>query len=357
MKNSDYMEWAKTKSAARFSLATSGVKEFPFRELKVRLEDLELRRPPGYMYEPLQSALAEKSGVPVECVVPAMGTSFANHLAMAALLSPGDEVLIEQPVYDPLLSVAQYLRTTVKRFQRRAEHGFRIDISEIERQITANTRLIVLTNLHNPSSALTDESTLRQIQEVARKVGARVLVDEVYLEVVCVMGKAVRSAFHLGPEFVVTTSLTKAYGLSGVRCGWILAEPEVTRRLWQLQDLYYATPPHIAERLSVTALRQIDQIAARAQSILSHNRPILDRFLDARSDLIVVRPEIGSVMFPRLARGRVDELCSLLRQKYETTVVPGRFFEMPDHIRIGIGGEADELGEGLERLAAALDMM
>jgi hypothetical protein len=82
MKNSDYMEWAKTKSGARFNLATSGVREFPFRDLKVRLDDLELRRPPGYMYEPLQNALAEKSGVPAECVVPALGTSFANHLAM-----------------------------------------------------------------------------------------------------------------------------------------------------------------------------------------------------------------------------------------------------------------------------------
>jgi aspartate/methionine/tyrosine aminotransferase len=357
MKNSDYMEWAKTKSGARFSLATSGVKEFPFRELKVRLEDLELRRPPGYVYEPLQRALAEKSGVPSECVVPAMGTSFANHLAMAALLNPGDEVLIEQPVYDPLLSIAQYLRTTVKRFQRRPEQGFRVDIAELERQITPNTKLIVLTNLHNPSSALTDESTLRQIQDLAGKVGARVLVDEVYLEVASVMGKAVRPSFHLGPEFVVTTSLTKAYGLSGVRCGWILAEPEVARKLWQLQDLYYATPPHIAERLSVIALQQLDQISARARSILSNNRVILDRFLDARSDLFVVRPEVASVVFPRVALGRVDELCLLLRQKYETTVVPGRFFEMSDHIRVGIGGEAEELAAGLERLAAALDMM
>ena len=357
MKNSDYMEWAKTKSGARFNLATSGVREFPFRDLKVRLDDMELRRPPGYAYEPLQKALAEKSGVPAECVVPAMGTSFANHLVMAALVNPGDEVLLEQPIYDPLLSVARYLRTTVKRFQRRAEHGFRIDIGDLEREMTPGTKLIVLTNLHNPSSALIDESTLRGIQHLAKKVGARVLVDEVYLEVASVMGKAVRSSFHLGPEFVVTTSLTKAYGLSGMRCGWILAEPEVTRKLWQLQDLYYATPPHIAERLSVTALQQIDQISARAQSILSSNRPILDRFLDTRSDLNVVRPEIGSVMFPRVARGRVDELCSLLRQKYETTVVPGRFFEMPDHIRIGIGGDGDELAAGLERLAAALDVM
>ena len=221
-----------------------------------------------------------------------MGTSFANHLAMAALLNPGDEVLIEQPVYDPLLSIAQYLRTTVKRFQRRAEQGFRIDIAELERQITPNTKLIVLTNLHNPSSALTDESTLRQIQDLAGKVGARVLVDEVYLEVASVMGTAVRPSFHLGPEFVVTTSLTKAYGLSGVRCGWIVAEPELARKLWQLQDLYYATPPHIAERLSVIALQQLDQISARARSILSNNRVILDRFLDARSDLFVVRPEV-----------------------------------------------------------------
>src|SRR5207253_9492419 len=110
------------------------------------------------------------------------GTSLANHLAMAALIEHGDEVLIEQPTYDPLLAVARYLDAKIRRFPRPFEIEFKIDIDALEKQITPRTRLIVVTNLHNPSSALVDEATLRKVREVARDAGAHVLVDEAYLE-------------------------------------------------------------------------------------------------------------------------------------------------------------------------------
>src|SRR5262249_38320497 len=160
----------------------------------------------------------------------ATGTTLANHLAMAAILEPDDEVVVEQPVYDPLLAVPRYLRARVKRFLRRREDDFRIELPELERVVTAQTRLIVITNMHNPTSAVVPIETLKQIGELAESVGARVLVDEVYLEAIF---DGVRPyAFGLGPEFVTTGSLTKAYGLSGLRCGWILAEPELARRIW-----------------------------------------------------------------------------------------------------------------------------
>src|SRR5207302_9436693 len=140
-------------------------------------------------------------------VTVAGGTSMANHLAMAAMIEHGDEVLIEQPTYDPLLAVAEYLGAEIKRFARRFEDGFKIDIEALEKQISPRTRLIVLTNLHNPSSALVDETTLRKIGDLARNVGARVLVDEVYQE--AIFENAPRSAMSLGPEFVATSSFPK----------------------------------------------------------------------------------------------------------------------------------------------------
>jgi len=349
---SDYMQWAKTRSQSPFNLATSGLLNYPISDLGVTLEDLELSGPSWYGYEPLQQALAAKCGVSPDSVVAAIGTSQANHLTMGVVLERGDEVLIEQPAYDLLVALARYLGAEVKRFPRRFEDGFRIDLREIERAVSRRTRLIVITNLHNPSSALTENETLSEIGEIARKVGARVLVDEVYLE--ALFGSA-RSAFHLGSEFIVTSSLTKAYGLSGLRCGWILAEPELAVGMRQLNDLFCVIPAHPAERLSVIALNKLDRIGARARTLLETNRRLLDQFFESRDDLEVFKSSFGTTSFPRLKHGDVEKLCTLLRDKYETTVVPGRFFEMPDHFRIGIGCQTQMLKAGLDRLGAALD--
>src|SRR5881296_4696430 len=181
-KHSDYMYWSKTQSHARFNLATSGVAPFPLRELPVNLESLEINGENSYGYAPLQQAIAAHCGVDPECVVEAAGTSMANHLAMAAIIEPGDEVLIEYPAYGPILDVARYLEADVKRFRRVEENGWAVDPAEVRRCITPKTRLIVITNLHNPTSVLTPESVLREIGDIARGIGALVLVDEVYLD-------------------------------------------------------------------------------------------------------------------------------------------------------------------------------
>ena len=185
---SEYMEWAKTRSAAPFNLASSGVAAFPLAELGARIEDLEICGPSAYGYAPLQERLARKAGVDPDRVVHATGTSMANLLVLAAAAEPGDVVLIEEPTYSLLVDAARWLRLDVRRFPRRAEEGFRLDPREVERALTPRTRLVVLTNLHNPSSAFVPPEDLRAVGEAARSVGARVLVDEVYLETLAVRG-------------------------------------------------------------------------------------------------------------------------------------------------------------------------
>jgi len=224
---------------------------------------------------------------------------------------------------------------------------------DLERLVTPKTRLIIITNLHNPSGVLIDDARMKQIGAIARRVGARVLVDEVYMETL--FEQSPRTSFHLGEEFVVTSSLTKAFGLSGLRCGWILAQRDLAKRMWLLNDLFAATAVHAGERLSVVAMQQVEGIGERAKQLLDRNRQILNDFLDTREDLEVVRPEFGTVMFPRVRHGTSERLCELLREKYKTSVVPGIFFEMPAHFRIGIAGNTDLLSEGLHRLGLALD--
>jgi len=181
-RQSDYMLWAKTQSRARFNLATSGVASFPMRDLPVTLDQLEINGDSTYGYAPLQHAIAKKYEVNPDCVVAAAGTSMANHLAMAAVIDPGDEVLLEQPTYELLPSTLLYLGAAVKRFARSEESGYALDPAKVRRALTPKTKLIVLTNLHNPSSVLAPESALREVGDLARSVGARVLVDEVYLD-------------------------------------------------------------------------------------------------------------------------------------------------------------------------------
>ena len=349
---SSYMHWAKTSSTAKFNLATSGMPNLSIRDLRVSLDDLEITDG-GYGYGPLMERIGARYGVDPSSIVTAAGTTFANHLAMAALIKPGDEVLFESPAYEPMLATVRYLGADVKRFTRRFEEGFAVSAEEVEKAVSSRTRLIVLTNLHNPSGVLIDDETLKQVGEIARRVGARVLVDEVYIETL--FEQSPRTSFHLGHEFVVTSSLTKAFGLSGLRCGWIFAAPELAQRMWLLNDLFASTPVHAGERLSVVALDQISELGARAKTLLDRNRELLNAFLDTRHDLEVVRPEFGTVMFPRVRSGNADQFCRLLREKYETSVVPGAFFELPAHFRVGIAVETETLKAGLERIGAALD--
>jgi aspartate/methionine/tyrosine aminotransferase len=298
--------------------------------------------------------VAAHVGAPLECVVvPGGGTSFANHLALAGLVGSGDEVLIESPCYRLMAAVARYLGATVTEFPRRAEDGFALDPEVIRSRLSPRTRVIVLTNLHNPTSVQAPEGQLRALAAIAREARLKVLVDEVYRE--AVFDGTAPSAFHLGPEFVVTSSLTKVYGLSGLRCGWILAEPELARSLWRLNDLFGVNAPHIAERLAVAAFAGLPAIRGRARALLEANRPFLRAFLESREDLEVVRAPWGTTAFPRLRSGSVATLTERLRTQYETSVVPGKFFGADAHFRIGIGGETGMVREGLRRLGRALD--
>lgn len=351
---SQYMEWAKLRSSAKYNLATSGMANLALAELGVRLDQLEINGPTIYGYDPLLKALAARYRVPQECVVTAMGTSFANYLAMAAATEPGDEILIEQPAYDPMLGAARYLGLEIRRFQRRPAKNFSVEAAEVEHNLSPRTRLIVLCNPHNPSGALISDSVLQELASCARSRNAYVLVDEVYREML--FQAQPETAFHLDPErFIVTSSLTKAYGLSGLRCGWVLAPPQLAQRMWRIHDVHAGTYPFLTEYLGVIALQKLPQIVQRVKPVLDENRALLWDFLAGRDELDYFWPEYGTIVFPRLKNGNVNEFCRVLREEFETSIVPGEFFEMPEHFRIGVGGSVPEVRAALQQFARGLD--
>lgn len=350
-KQSEYMYWAKTQSRARFNLATSGVGAFPLGELGV-LPPLEINGDNSYGYPPLKRAIATRYGVDPDCVITAAGTSGANYLAFSTLLDPGDEVLIEDPTYGLLVDALESVGAVVKRFARTHDGGYALETEAVRRAITPKTKLIVVTNLHNPSSVLTGESVLREIGEIARSVGARVLVDEVYLD--AVYENTPRTSFLLGPHFVVTSSLTKVYGVSGLRCGWVLAEADLARAMWRMNDLLAATPVHPGELLSVAVFENINTIRDRFRRIVQADRKVLTGFLDRAPALSAVRTEWGTTTFLRLPGGNADPFLERLRAGRDTSAVPGRFFGMPECFRVGMGVDSEMFAEGLRRIEESL---
>lgn len=344
-----YMDWAKTRSPVRYNLGSSEVPHFRMDRWRIDAANLELDGMSYYRYPPLREAIAAKCGVTPERVVMADGTSMANMLALSALIAPGDRVAIEHPAYEPMVAAAEHLGADVRRFVR-AGPAFDLDPDTIP----ADCKLIVLTNLHNPTGNLADAATLGAIHALAERDDAHVLIDEVYLDAAL---PAQTTAALLGDRFVCTSSLTKCYGLSGLRCGWILATPELAEAMWRLNELFGVAQAHQAERLSCIALARLDEIAAENAALLERNRALANAFFAGRSEIEVAPMTGGITAFPRLLRGDVDALDAILRAKHDTAIVPGRFFGLADHFRIGIGSPTAIVEGGLDRLGAALDDM
>jgi aspartate/methionine/tyrosine aminotransferase len=351
---SDYMRFAKLESGATYGLASSGVADCVMSDLSPELSDLTLNGPNSYGYGPLVERIAERFAISPETVVTAHGTSFSNHLAMAALVEPGDEVLVEDPAYELLTATLGYFQARVTRFKRSPADRWRLNPDAVAERLTDNTKLVVLTNLHAPTSDFAAPETITAVAAAAARVGAWVLLDEVYLELMFRSGEA-STAFHPEGNVIVTSSLTKAYGLSGLRCGWILAPAQLAHKMRRLNDLFASVPPHVVERLSVLAFDRLPALRAHANAMIDANRVAYREILGGHPALDQVMLDQGTTMFPRLIAGDAETFFRRLKADYDTSVVPGHFFGRPDCVRIGLGGDIAMTREGLRRIALALN--
>ena len=352
MAASPYLEWAKLHSTATWNLATSGVPHASLADLGASAESLLLSGPNAYGYPPLLERIAAHHGVDPSMVVTATGCSMANFLALAALVAPGDEVLIERPTYEPLLCAAAHLGASIVRVDRHAADGFRLDADAVIAAMTARTRVVVLANLHNPTSQLTSNETLRRVGDAAVRLGARVLVDEVYLD--AVFAEPPGTAVHLGPAFVSTSSLTKVYGLSGLRCGWIVADAALAERIRRLNDVYGNVQPFAMDWLAAAAFDRLPALHQRTRHLLDANRRLFATWAAGRDDIAATATDWGTTVCVRPTRIAAELLCTALRERHDVSIVPGRFFELPDYARISLCTDSDVLREGLGRIAEVL---
>jgi len=354
-----YMSWAKAMPNVRTNLARSGVEPCPAGLLRLSGRDLATHHAAGYGWAPLRRAIGRRYGVaPDRVLTVSGGTSLANWVACAAALDGAGEraeVIVERPTYEPLVRIVEALGGGIRRLDRWHEEGWSIDPGRFARLVTPRTRLAIVTNLHNPSGARIEPAILQAMARALDRVGAFLLVDEVYLE--CLFGASRgRSSVHAGPNVIATNSLTKAYGLDGLRAGWILGPRRLVSRAGKIHDLLGVNGVAPGDRMALAALRNLAAVRRRASAILAPNLERVKRFLAREPRLHAHLPPGGNVLFARLPAGiDADRFARHLRLRYDTLVVPGRFFESPRFIRISFGCAPAALAHGLRSLSRTLD--
>jgi aspartate/methionine/tyrosine aminotransferase len=349
------MEWAKRHPRPRFDLCGSNLAPCTIDDLPGAREGVEPNGDNDHGYAPLIASIAGHYGTTPDRVALASGASGANFLVLAAFLAPRDEVLIEKPAYDPLLGAARLLGATVARFERRFADGFAVDPERVAAGITPKTRLVVITHPHNPSGAALDDATLDALAAVAERHGVHVLIDEVYLDT---LSPRPAPAANRSDLFISTSSLTKAYGLAGLRAGWVVAEPEVAEATRRVRGTVEAIGAFPGEVMAHLAFRNIEALTGRARSILAPGLEKLVAFVESRGELEWVQPAGGTVGFPRLRdHDDAEPFIKMLLDDFDTAVVPGRFFDAPAHFRVAFSGDPSLLTGGLQQLGKALDSL
>jgi aspartate/methionine/tyrosine aminotransferase len=351
-----YMEWAKARPAAAVNLSLSGLAGPALADLGIDWNDMALNGEHPYGYPPLLEAIAARHGIDVRNVCPTLGASQGIFSICAALVGPGDAVLAEKPAYEPLLAVPRLLGAEVRRFERKFENGYRVDPDEFRSSLGAGTKLVLMTNPHNPSGVALSREEIRALATIAGERGATLLVDEIYLEFLA--GEAARTSFGAAPNIAVTSSLTKVFGLSGLRCGWVLARDGLVSALRKLMDHLFVEQVFIGEQVAAKLFARLDRMKAASKPFVESNFRAVREFMGEEDALEWTEPSPGIIAFPRL-RGAADagELARRLLEDHGTCVVPGRFFEAPRHFRLGFGIPAGELKRGLNSLRAVLGAM
>ena len=347
-----YLAWAKTKPRVEIDLCSSSVDQLGRKDLDIPWDELNLSGENFYGYPPLLEAIAERYGVDEDNVVSTIGTSHALFLVCAALIEKGDGVVIETPVYEPILALPRAFEARVMRLERQYEKDYRFSLEEFESSLVSEPKFVLLTNLHNPSGALLSESFLSQVVQSARKKDVFVVIDEIYLE----FAEDELTAFHLSDNVIVISSLTKVFGLGNLRCGWALTPPRLAERMRRIIDYTNVEGTYVGEEIAHRMFGYLDRIKTKNRERIGKNKSLVRDFIEREDGLSWVEPAGGVVCFPRIESEMTgDELAAKLREDHSTAVVPGCFFERPQHFRLGFGGDSNILETGLEKIREVLD--
>lgn len=300
-------------------------------------------------------ALAERYGASEAQIICTTGASSAVAMVLRALVQPGDLVLAERPGFDVLEILAADSGARVEAFARTGPR-YEVDLDSLREAVKARPRLIMLSNLHNPSGHVLMPAELQAVAAIAGEVGALVLVDEVYADFAEALGYP--HAASLAPNLITVNSLSKVFSLFSLRFGWIIAEEGLAARISRANASREFGVSKLSHAVAALVLENPQPFVDRWRSILEPNRAVLASHVDAmKSDELIAGdiPENGCVYFPGvIGESDTRTLARAVWQAEHILVAPGEFFGEPGHIRLGFGMETAALDRGLARLHAAL---
>lgn len=304
----------------------------------------------------LRRAIAARSaGGDISTVMATHGSSEGIYLVMNALLASGDEVVVLDPIYQQYYSIAESIGCRLKSWPLRAESGFVADVEEAKALINDRTRMVVVNFPHNPTGTTLTAEQQEELIAATAKVGAYLVWDSAFAELVYDR-EPLPDPRPRYERAITLGTLSKAYGLPGLRVGWCLAAPDVLGRLVQLRD--YITL-HLSPLVELVAQRAIEQADTLLDIRRRQARANLDLLVawagEHRDEVELTRPRGGVCAFPRLRRlAETESFCRRLAHADRVLLVPGTCFNHPQHVRLGFGGPTEKLREGLARLGRRL---
>jgi aspartate/methionine/tyrosine aminotransferase len=286
------------------------------------------------------------------------GSAEANFILIWSNIEPGDEVLFMLPNYMQMWGLLRGFGAAVRPFYLREELNWAPDLEELKKLVTKKTKMIVVNNPNNPTGAVLSEEAMKTIVELAEGVNAWILSDEVY-QGAEFEGEPTPSFYGKYDKAIVVNGLSKAYGLPGLRIGWIAATEDLIKKTCPYHDYTTIAPSILSDRLAQIALSPENRakIRERTNSILKNNFPLLESWFHKRDDILAfIPPQAGAIVFVRYKlKINSTHLVNKLIHEKSVLVVPGDHFEMAHHLRLGFGEKEKKLLEALELIGETLD--
>ena len=354
----------------RWDIAESGVYPMSMREIidllpanerdatLDRLLDLRLGYSEACGSEELRGLIAATyENTSASEILVTTGAIEANFLLFNELLSAGDRVVIVDPAYQQLGSVARAIGCDVALWTLRHDDDFRFDLDDLRALATPGTRMIAINTPHNPTGVMLSEEQLQEIYALAEERDAWVLSDEAYRWLDLPGNAALAPPMrNLGPRAISTGTFSKPFGLPGLRSGWIAAPADVIQRCWGLRDYISLSPGKLNDALATLAFRHHDQITERTRQIVAVNLPFAERWFAENADLVSWTPPRGGIL--ALMKYELEmpslELANHLAEAYSVMLAPGAAFGYEGYLRIGIGSAPHIFAEGLRQTARCL---